>query len=253
MHDSESRRVVVTKVGGSVLVGQQSYQRTANFLARRLSKCREERFVVVVSAQNGHTDELERLAGGVVGRPNPATLDLLWSTGETQSVALLALHLEAFGVAAAGLNIHETGLRVDGRRKAQPFLRVLAQPIKAALQENSIVVVPGFFGITERGAIVSLGRGGSDLSAVLLADGLGSACCELIKDVPGYFTADPSIERGAQHLPWVSYERALAMSENGCELVQREALEAARDRRLRLIVRSLDDGAPSSMICDSEG
>jgi len=245
MHDLEPRRVVVIKVGGSVLASPQSYQRTASFLARRLSKCGEERLVVVLSAQNGHTDELERLAGGVTGCPNPATLDLLWSTGETQSVALLTLHLEGLDVAAVGLNIHETGLRVD--------VRVLAQPIKAALQENSIVVVPGFFGTTERGAIVSLGRGGSDLSAVLLADGLGSACCELVKDVPGYFTADPTIEPGAQHLPWVSYERALAMSENGCELVQREAIEAARDRRLRIIVRSLDDGAPSSMICDSEG
>jgi aspartate kinase len=112
------------------------------------------------------------------------------------------------------------------------------------------VVVPGFFGTKENAVVASLGRGGSDLSAVLLAQGLEAVQCELVKDVHGYFTADPTIHQRAQHLPRLSYDEALEMADAGCELVQQRAVEAARAARLQLVVRSLDDAAPITVVSD---
>jgi aspartate kinase len=246
MNECETSRIVVIKLGGSVLADEDSYRRAARFLVRRLHKCSQERFVVVVSARKGVTDELEQLARTTTLYPNPRTLDLLWSTGEIHSAALLALHLEELGVSTLALNVHETGLQLNGTEEVG-FLRA---EIDHALAEHSVVVVPGFFGTHHGGAIRSLGRGGSDMSAVLLADGLEAHHCELIKDVAGYFTGDPHLHREAKHVSRLSYVEALGMVEGGCGLVQRQALEAARAAGLRLIVRSLDDIAPVSVVSD---
>jgi aspartate kinase len=248
LSNSAVSKTVVVKLGGSIFVGEDSYREVAAFFVRRLRECVQERLLVVVSARNGLTDELESLARRITGEPDSRTLDLLWATGEMRSVALLTLHLKDMGIAAVGLNIHETGLRLDGASIERPGIEVIPQQIERELREHSVVVVPGFFGMHDGGAIASLGRGGSDLSAVLLADELDASQCELIKDVSGYFTTDPSIDPAAEHLPNVSYERAIAMADDGCELVQRKALEAARLRRLRLVIRSLDHMAPTSIV-----
>lgn len=252
MDSCRLRKTVVIKLGGSVLVDVKAYRQAARFIVRRLHRCSEERFLVVVSAQNGLTNELEKLAREITGYPNPRTLDLLWSTGELRSVALLTLHLEEMGVRVVGLNIHEMGLHLNVAGKARPTVRAVSQQIEQALKEHSVVVVPGFFGTTEGGMIASLGRGGSDLSAVLLADELKATECELVKDVCGYFAADPNVDRQADHIPELSYEEALRMAESGCDLVQREAIEAARARCLRLVVRSFDDAAPCSLVYSVE-
>jgi len=243
-----ARRIVVIKLGGSVLVDDESYRQAARFLVRRMHKCSEERFVVVVSARKGLTDELERLARGITSYPNPRTLDLLWSTGEMRSVALLTLHLEELGIAAVGLNVHETGLRFNGAGEANAGIESLSIEVRSAFHDHSVVVVPGFFGTLTSGTLVSLGRGGSDLSAVLLADDLEAEQCELVKDVLGYFTQDPHASSCATYLPWISYETAIEMAESGCELVQRVALEAARERDLQLVVRSLHDASLGTVV-----
>lgn len=248
MESCGTRRIVVIKLGGSVLVDDESYYQAARLLVRRLHKCSEDRFVVVVSARKGATDKLERLARGITGYPNPRTLDLLWSTGEMHSVALLTFHLEKLGVAAVALNVHETGLRFNGADHGGLGIEALPGELRRAFDDHSVVVAPGFFGTLTNGTLVSLGRGGSDVSAVLLADGLEAEQCELIKDVPGYFTEDPNVHPGAKHLPALSYERALEMAEGGCELVQPRAIEAARRAGLRLVVRSADDAAPASIV-----
>jgi aspartate kinase len=242
------RRVVVIKLGGSVLVDDESYKQAARFLVRRLHKCSEERFVVVVSARKGLTDELDRLAHRITGYPNPRTLDLLWSTGEMRSVALLTLQLEELGVPAVGLNIHETGLRCNGQGQAEEGVQTLAMQLRSAFDQHSIVVVPGFFGTLTGGRIVSLGRGGSDLSAVLLAYELEARRCELIKDVPGYFTDDPDSAPSAERLSTITYDVAIEMAGRGCELIQPVALEAARKRSLQLVVRGLGDEIPGTVV-----
>jgi aspartate kinase len=242
-------KVVVIKLGGSILVSEDSYQQAARFLVRRSHECSRERFVVVVSAQGGQTDELEKLARGVTPDPNPRTLDLLWSTGELRSVALLALHLEGLGVAAVALNVHEAGLRCDGHSR-DGAIEASSAELRTVLKEHAIVVAPGFFATSANGVLVSLGRGGSDLSAVLLAEGLDSEECELIKDVDGYFSEDPHVDQKAARLPQLSYETALKMADEGCELVQRRALEAARKAGLRLVIRSLHDDAMGSVVSE---
>jgi len=242
------RKTVVIKLGGSVLVDDEAYRQAARFLVSRLHECSGERFLTVVSAQNGFTDRLEKLARGITNNPNPRTLDLLWSTGEMRSVALLTLHLEELGVTAAGLNVHETGLRFNGSGLADAGIELLSGELRRAFHDHSIVVVPGFFGTLTSGTLISLGRGGSDLSAVLLAQELQGEQCELIKDVCGYFTEDPNVNRRAEHLARLSYEQALDMADTGCELLHPGAIRAAQAAGLRLVVRSLDDTAPVSIV-----
>ncbi len=240
--------VVVVKLGGSVLVDDDSYRQAAKFLVDRWRSSVEERFIVVVSARKGATDELERLANGIVRYPSPRSLDLLWCTAELRSVALLTLHLEELGIAAAGLNVHETGLRCNESGQRQGRVQSFSRKLRRSLEHHSIVVVPGFFGTLTNGSIVSLGRGGSDLTAVLLANEIEAERCELIKDVAGYFTEDPGASPQAEHLPWISYDNAIEMASRGCELVQRVALEAARENSLQLVVRGFGDNVPGTVV-----
>jgi aspartate kinase len=227
-------RLAVVKIGGSVLTGTPAYRRAATFIRQRLLDHPGERLVVVVSAESGTTDALLEHAREIVDDPDPATLDLLWSTGEIRSAALLALTLHAAGVRAAAANVHQTGLTHAGSFRP---LR-----LHALLATHDVVVAPGFLARGEGDAVVSLGRGGSDLTAVLLAAGLGAVRCELVKDVPGYFSADPHEDPSARHLPSISFPSAIAMADAGCELVQRQALVAAQACNLPVLVRSLDAG-----------
>jgi aspartate kinase len=242
-------KIVVLKLGGSVLTGVKAFRRVAQFLKQRSESASDEKLAVVVSAQKLATDTLERRARGILREPGVRALDLLWSTGELRSVALLALHLEAAGVSSVGLNVHETGLQFSTEHQPLPARPGLKGPqLKAALREHGVVVVPGFLATRGDGAIVSLGRGGSDFSAVLLAIGLRAVRCELVKDVPGYFEDDPRENARALHLPWLSFKAALAMADRGCELVQQRALIAASEADLPLVIRSMKHRAPVTIV-----
>ena len=240
--------VAVIKLGGSIFRGPISYSRAARCIGQRLAANPEENLVVVVSAQNGETDALLREAQAIAGEPNDAALDLLWSTGELRSVARLALHLQAAGIRAAALDVRQTGLRIASRGLGVARASFNAANVRKALATQRVVIVPGFLATDDMGAIVTLGRGGSDLTAVLLAAGLGASRCELIKDVPGYFTDDPNLNASARHVPSLSFEEALAMADGGCDLVQRVALEAAERCDLPIVVRSLKENAAESWV-----
>ncbi len=244
--------VTVLKIGGSVLTGHEGYANAASFLATRLASgaggpagtAADERFVVVVSAEYGHTDELHQEAKAIASAglapadqvsPDPALLDLLWSTGETRSVALLSLRLRALGASVTGISVHEVGLKVV---TGQDRIAFNPLSIRAALAVHRVVVVPGFLAVDNQ-RVVTLGRGGSDWSAVLLAASLGAARCELIKDVDGYFTADPNTHADAALIPHLSYATALQMADAGCPLVQRHAIAEAARAQLPLVIRSL--------------
>ena len=235
----------VLKIGGSVLRDDASYASTARFLAARLAQRDDEKLLVIVSAQYGQTDALLAQAQAVVGRDagvNNAALDLLWCTGELRSVALLSLHLQALGVSATPFNVHQAGLVACPDRGNTTTVRPLR--LLAALASSRIVVVPGFLGVSPGGTITSLGRGGSDLTAVLLAAAVRADACELIKDVPGYFTADPHRDAGARPIHDLSIAEALAMADAGCDLVQRAALVAAAAANLHIVISSMDAAAP---------
>jgi aspartate kinase len=229
---------VVIKIGGSILTGAAGYDTAANWLRDRLSAS-DDRFVVVVSAEFGQTDALYREAVAAAPDPDPALLDLLWSTGETRSVALLALRLRAAGERATGIAVHETGLgAAAGHAASAGTIRLNPLALRAALAAHRIVIVPGFLA-TRAGQVVTLGRGGSDWSAVLLAAQLGAGRCELIKDVDGYFTADPHTDAAASLIHSLDYMTALRMADAGCPLVQRHAIAEAAAARLPLVIRSL--------------
>jgi len=228
-------KTTVLKLGGSVLRDLPSYHANARLIHDRLRGEPRARFVVVVSARFGETDELLSLARTVSAAPDASTLDLLWSTGEIRSAAMLALCLQALGVRAAALDVHQTGItRIGG-------LGVDPAPLRSALEEQEVVIAPGFLASGDSGQVVTLGRGGSDLSAVAIAAAIRADRCELLKDVPGYFTADPNQDAHAEHLPVVGYHRAMQMAAEGCDLVQAEALETGRRAGLTLIIRTAHD------------
>ena len=233
-----SGALTVLKIGGSVLTGDRAYRLAAAFIAARVAAFPAQRIVAVVSAALGATDALLRTAREIVDTPAPAALDLLWSTGELRSAALLALSLQAVGVHATAINVHQTGLVHDDEAGRPGASRVRPLRLRALLADHDVVVAPGFLARGGADAVVSLGRGGSDLTAVLLAASLG-ARCELVKDVPGYFSADPKRDPEARPLASLSYARAIEMADDGCELVQRHALEAAREHRVPLVVSAI--------------
>ena len=238
-------RTVVLKLGGSVLVDLAAYRDCARLLRDRLSAERDTRFVIIVSARFGETDALLATAKAIVGEPDAETLDLLWSTGEIQSAAILALCLHAVGVRAAALDVHQTGIRRLDALVVDPA------PLRAALAHHDVVIVPGFLAVSRGNAVVSLGRGGSDLTAVAVAAALDADRCELMKDVPGYFTADPNRVADAEHLPAIDYERALRMAHDGCDLVQAAALDAAREAGLTLVIRAAQDSRYTTVECSA--
>ena len=237
-----NRSLSVIKIGGSVLTDRQAFRRAAAFVSSLLIEEPDRQLVVVVSAEHGVTDALLACAQDFVADPDRQTLDLLWSSGEVRSVALLVFALHAAGVRATGLNVHQMGLidGVDCPNRVPLTLRPLR--LRAALARADVVVVPGFLARGPADAITSLDRGGSDLTAVLLAAGLGARTCELVKDVAGYFSADPKLDPQAEPLDEISFARASDLARSGGRLVQAAALQAAQEAGLPLLVRSIDGG-----------
>jgi len=253
---SPDSTIAVIKIGGSILKNARGYRQAARYVRNRHTSAPDEQLVVVVSAQEGVTDWLAESASKIVSGPNSAALDLLWSTGELRSVALLVLHLQSLGICAKALNIHEAGLTLGNEPRTKDMfacnVRLRPHRLRSVLVQHSIAVVPGFFATDSDGAVHSLGRGGSDLTAVLLAKGLNASRCELLKDVPGYFTSDPHGNPNARHLPHLTFDEALAFADKGCDLVQRKAIEMAAQSNLPLVIRSLDESAPLSRVTARE-
>ena len=231
-------RLAIVKLGGSVLTGLAGLPggRVVSEARRRRWRVAARRRGVGRVRTHGRAGARGRRAGGDAGS---AALDLLWSTGELRSVALLTLALRNAGVSATGLNAHEAGLRV-GRAcrgdSARLEIEFQPRPSRGAGPPRRRRR-PGI-SCDARQQIVTLGRGGSDLSAVLLAEALGADRCVLIKDVDGYFTSDPATHDDAKPIGHSTYARALAMADAGCPLVQRQALAAAERGSVPLVVRS---------------
>lgn len=249
----------VLKVGGSVLRRQDDYQAVADYLCARRRKEPGRHLLVVVSAQHGHTDRLLREASRHQSRPDADALDLLWSTGELRSVALLTLALRSRRQDVGGLNVHQCGLHLEGthdpgrpaglpQEAAVPRVRLRRLPLLRWLRRHPLLVVPGFLAVAPGQGLRTLGRGGSDWTALLLAASLKADTCELIKDVPGYFEADPKRYPEARRLPELTFDQALEMASRGCDLVQPQALETARRFGLDLCVHSLDEGGSCTFI-----
>src|ERR687885_1078307 len=235
--------IVVQKYGGSSVATAEHIKA----VAEKVKKAHESglSLVVVVSAMGKTTDRLLALAHEVSRDPSPREIDQLLSTGELQSVALLAMALHDRGVAATSLTGVQAGMKTTGRYGSGVISGIQPDRLHGLLEEGQVAIVAGFQGVNALGDIMTLGRGGSDTTAVALAAALGADRCEVFTDVDGVYTADPRIVPGARKLHAASYEEMLELAASGAKVLQQRSVELARTHDVRLHVRSTfsaDDG-----------
>jgi aspartate kinase len=234
---SRTPGLVVMKFGGSSVADTEKLKR----VAARLVAAREagSKVVGVLSAMGKTTDELIRLAHEVSDRPHPREYDMLVSTGERISNALCAMAIHDLGHEAVSLTGSQAGIVTDDSHTKAKIVEVRGQRVHDALDRDRIVLVAGFQGVSSATHdVTTLGRGGSDTTAVALAAALGADACEIFTDVEGVFTADPRIVPGALRLPAVTYEEMLEMSASGAKVMMARSIEIARGYGVKLRVRS---------------
>jgi aspartate kinase len=233
---------VVMKFGGTSVADAERLKRAA---ARIVAK-REagNRVVAVLSARGKTTDFLIAEAQEISLHPDPREMDMLLSTGERQSCALCAMAINDLGHRAISLTGSQAGIVTDTSHTKARILDVRADRIRQGLDEDAIVLVAGFQGVSTTKDVTTLGRGGSDTTAVALAAAIGADVCEIYTDVAGVFSADPRIVPDARKLPVVSFEEMLEMSASGAGVLQLRSVEYARNHGVRIHVRSsfIDDG-----------
>ncbi len=234
--EQPKRGTMVMKFGGTSVAGPERLRS----VAKRLVSAHEagSRVVGVLSAMGATTDELVSLAHQVSVRPDPRELDMLISVGERISCALAAMAVYDLGQEAISLTGSQAGIVTDTMHGKAKIVDVRARRIHEALDQNRIVLVAGFQGVSTSYEVTTLGRGASDLTAVALAAALGAESCEIYTDVEGVFTADPRIVPEACKLHAVSYEEMLEMTASGAKVMQLRSVEFARNHNVKLHVRS---------------
>ncbi len=229
-------RLIVQKYGGTS-VGNP--ERIRNVAARLIETQREGcRVVAVVSAMAGETDQLIKLANDVSANPTKRELDILLSTGENAASALTAMAVNALGAKAISVTGAQAGILTDRVHTRAKIANISGRQIQELLAEDYIVVVAGFQGQTAEGETTTLGRGGSDLSAIALAGALNADACQIFTDVDGVFTCDPRIVSDAKKLDEVSYDELLEMAGAGSKVMQSRAVEFAKKFGVEFEVRS---------------
>jgi aspartate kinase len=241
---------VVMKFGGTSVADTTHIKA----VARRLVAAQEagNRVVAVLSAMGDTTDELVRMAREISSRPAPRELDMLISVGERVSCALAAMAIHDLGHEAISLTGSQAGIVTDTSHGKAKIVDVRAKRIHEALDEDRIVLVAGFQGVSTAFDVTTLGRGGSNLTAVALAAALGADACEMYTDVEGVFTADPRIVPSARKLHAVSYEEMLEMAASGAKVLQLRSVEFARNHGVRLHVRSSFSDADGTWVSEED-
>jgi aspartate kinase len=217
--------LIVQKYGGTSVGTIERIRRVADRVAQ--SQREGHRVVVVLSAMSGETDRLIRLAQETTPNPDERELDMLLSTGERVTIALLAMELRGRGINARSFTGRQVGIITDNAHTKARIARVTAHRIREALDQGVIPVVAGFQGINEQSDVTTLGRGGSDLSAVALAAALKADRCIIFTDVDGVYTADPNIVPGARRIDKIAYEEMLEMASLGAKVLQTRSVEFA--------------------------
>jgi aspartate kinase len=239
--------IVVMKFGGTSVADATRMKRAA----RRIVDRRESgaRVVAVLSARGSTTDELIAMAAQVSATPDPREMDMLLSTGERISCALCAMAIHDLGHQAVSLTGSQAGIVTDSSHTRARIIDVRADRILSALDEDRIVLVAGFQGVsTDSSDVTTLGRGGSDTTAVALAAAVGAEVCEIYTDVPGVFSADPRIVPDARKLDVVSFEEMLEMAASGAGVLQLRSVEYARNHGVRIHCRSSFEDSPGTVV-----
>lgn len=240
--------VIVQKYGGSSVADAERLKN----VARRVSMARDEenQVVVVVSAMGHTTDDLINLAYQLTERPGDRELDVLLSTGELVSSTLLAMALESLGYKAVSLTGAQAGIHTDSSYSRARILRVDPKRIVRELKKGNIVIVAGFQGVTQEMDITTLGRGGSDTTAVALAASLGAEVCQIYTDVEGVYTADPRLVPGALKLTRIGYEEMLELASYGAKVMHSRAVELGEMYKMPILVASSFTDSPGTIICE---
>jgi aspartate kinase len=226
---------IVQKYGGSSVADAEKITAVASRVAESAAG---NQLVVVVSAMGKTTDNLTALAQQITPTPDPRELDMLLATGEQVTIALLAMALKAAGFKARSLTGPQVGLRTDRAHTRARITQITADRARAALDAGEVVVVAGFQGLSDEDEITTLGRGGSDLTAVALAAALEADVCEIYTDVDGVYTADPNIVPDARKLGRVAYDEMLEMASLGAKVLQSRSVEFAKKYGVTVHVRS---------------
>jgi len=243
--------IVVMKFGGSSVAGAEQIKRAA----ARIVTAREagDRVVAVLSARGKTTDELVAQAMEISDRPVAREMDMLLSTGERISCALCAMAIHDLGHEAISLTGSQAGIVTDSSHTRAKIIDVRAERIRETLEQGRIVLVAGFQGVsTDSHDVTTLGRGGSDTTAVALAAALGARVCEIYSDVAGVFSADPRIVPAARKLPVASYEEMLEMSASGAKVLQLRSVEYARNNGVHIHCRSSFEDGPGTLVVSEE-
>ncbi len=238
--------LVVQKYGGTSVADAERIRN----VARRIVATKEKgkQVVVVVSAMGDTTDDLIKLANQVTSKPSERELDVLLSTGEIVSSTLLAMTLKDMGYEAISLSGAQAGIQTDSAYSRARILKIEARRVIKELEKGSVVIVAGFQGVTDGMDTTTLGRGGSDTTAVALAAALGAEVCERYTDVEGVYTADPRVVPEARRLPEIGYEEMLELASYGSKVIHPRAIELGELYDIPILVASSFCDKPGTLI-----
>ncbi|HET9728171.1 MAG TPA: aspartate kinase, partial [Acidimicrobiia bacterium] len=240
--------LVVQKFGGTSVADPDRIRAVADHVVR--TRRAGDDVVVVVSAMGKTTDDLVRLANDVARAPGGREMDMLLTAGERISMALLTMAVEDLGEAAVSFTGSQAGILTDTEHGKAKIIEVRGDRIREALGAGRVAIVAGFQGVSTSRDITTLGRGGSDTTAVALAAALGADMCEIYTDVEGVYTADPRIVSNARKLPRVSFDEMLEMAATGGRVLALRSVEFARNHHVKVHVRSSFTWAPGTWITE---
>jgi aspartate kinase len=244
--------LIVQKFGGSSVADAESITRVARRIVA--TKALGHDVVVAVSAMGDTTDDLVDLAHSITDRPDPREMDMLLTTGERISMALLAMAIKSLGVDARSFTGSQAGMMTDSQHGAARIVDVTPDRVREALDEGAVAIVAGFQGFNRDSRdITTLGRGGSDTTAVALAAALDAEVCEIYTDVDGVFTADPRVVPKAHKVDVVTYEEMLELAAAGAKVLHIRAVEYARRHGVRLHVRSSFSDSQGTLVVAERG
>ena len=238
--------LIVQKYGGSSVANTDRIKHVASQVAQ--CRARGDRVVVVVSAMSGVTDNLIKLAREIMPLPNEREMDMLLATGEQTTIALTAIALHSLGIPAVSLTGAQAGIVTDGVHTKARIQNITPRKIHELLNQGQVVIVAGFQGQTREGQVTTLGRGGSDLTAIALAAAIKADLCQICTDVDGVYTADPRLVPDAKKLEEISYDEMLELASLGAKVMQSRSVEFAKKFGVVFEVRSSLNDHPGTIV-----